>query len=225
MISTLIVSINRNNQNNRMKKITLLVAILLLTNVLLNAQELMSKTDDVKKSALILIETQNEWMHPDGSLYNYLTDKDLFKTSVSNLESLLGHAREIGMPVIHCGLRFEKGHLELANAKTGLRAGISSMENFPADNFRSEFFETLKPIDGEFVTSGRVGSSGFAESNLDIYLRNNQIETLYIVSYATNVCVESTFREAHDKGYYPVMIHDACATFDLPQQENTINNP
>ncbi|MBS5979280.1 isochorismatase family protein [Dysgonomonas sp. Marseille-Q5470] len=208
-----------------MKKVKVLLTIAIMAaTTSLHAQDFKSRTNNVKKSALILIETQNEWMHPDGLLYKRFESKEMFDKSVQNLESVLAYARKTGMPVIHCGLRFQKGHPELANGKTGLREAISCFETFPDSNFRSDFYETLIPIEGEFITSGRTGSSGFAGSNLDIFLRHNNIETLYLVGYATNVCVESTFREAHDKGYYPVMIHDACATFDNQQQEHVLKH-
>lgn len=208
-----------------MKKIEiLLIVTLMLLTVSLNAQEFRSKTENIKKSALILIETQNEWMHPEGNLYKLIEDREMFNESVKNIESVLEYARKVGMPIVHCGLKFQKGHPELANGKTGLREAISRLGNFPIDNFRSEFYETLKPIEGEFITSGRTGSSGFAGSNLDVFLHNNKIETVYIVGYATNVCVESTFREAHDKGYYPVIIHDACSAFNREQQNYVLKD-
>lgn len=73
-------------------------------------------------------------------------------------------------------------------------------------------------MDGEFVVAGRIGASGFTGSNLDAYLRNNKIENLYIVGYATHVCVESTFREAHEKGYNTYVIADATSAFNHTQQ-------
>lgn len=205
-----------------MKKIKLLLLLISIVHIAIpaNSQIIKSKTEDVKKSALILIETQNEWIHPNGRLYPRLEDKELFEESVKNIESSLAYARKIGMPIIHCGLKYQKGHPELANGKAGLREAIKHLETFPINDFRSQFYETMTPIEGEFITSGRTGSSGFAGSNLDIYLRNNKIETIYLVGYATNVCVESTFREAHDMGYYPVIISDACATFDRAQHDH-----
>lgn len=205
-------------------RIILLITLFIYCTLSVYSQCLKSKTADIKKSALILIETQNEWMHPSGVLYSRLEDKDLFNTSVKNIESALTYARELHMPIIHCGLKFQEGHPELSNGKTGLREAIAYFGTFPIGDFRSQFYETLTPIEGEFVTSGRTGSSGFAGSNLDIYLRNNKIETIYLVGYATNVCVESTFREAQDKGYYPVIISDACATFDKEQHENVFKH-
>lgn len=181
-------------------------------------------TQEQKKSALVLIETQNEWMHPDGKLNKALVkDKEMMQTSITNIEKALDHARKNDIKVIHVGLRFQKGYPELANGKSGLRKAIPNAGTFPLNEFGSQFFETVKPIEGEFIVTGRVGASGFAGSNLDIYLRNNKIENIYLVGYATHVCVESTLREAHDKGYNTFLISDATSAFNRMQQDYVLN--
>lgn len=176
------------------------------------------------KSALVLIETQNEWMHPDGKLYKALvSDKKMMSESISNIEKALLYARNNNIEVIHVGLRFEKGYPELANGKSGLRKAIPNAKTFPINEFGSQFYETVKPIEGEFVVTGRIGASGFSGSNLDAYLRNNKIENLYLVGYATHVCVESTLRDAHDKGYNSFVISDATSAFNRMQQDYVLN--
>lgn len=172
-----------------------------------------------EKSALILIETQNEWMHKNGKLHKaLLKDKEMMQTSIKNIEKALEYARKDNMEVIHVGLRFEKGYPELANGKSGLRKAIPNAGTFPINEFGAQFYENVKPIDGEFIVTGRVGASGFTGSNLDVYLRNNKIENLYLVGYATHVCVESTLRDAHDKGYNTYVISDATSAFNQTQQ-------
>ncbi|GAA0886481.1 pyrimidine utilization protein B [Sphingobacterium siyangense subsp. cladoniae] len=176
------------------------------------------------KSALILIETQNEWMHPDGKLYKGLVkDKEMMQTSIKNIEKALDYARKNNIEVIHVGLRFEKGYPELANGKSGLRKAIPNAGTFPINEFGSQFYETVKPIEGEFIVTGRVGASGFTGSNFDVYMRNNKIENLYLVGYATHVCVESTLRDAHDKGYNTYVMSDATSAFNRTQQEYVLN--
>lgn len=172
-----------------------------------------------EKSALILIETQNEWMHKEGKLYKALVkDKEMMHNSIANIEKALDYARKNNIEVIHVGLRFEKGYPELANGKSGLRKAIPNAGTFPINEFGSQFYETVKPIEGEFVVTGRVGASGFTGSNLDVYLRNNKIENLYLVGYATHVCVESTLRDAHEKGYNTFLISDGTSAFNRMQQ-------
>ena len=173
-----------------------------------------------EKSALILIETQNEWMHTEGKLYKaLLKDKEMMQTSVKNIEKALAYARKNNIEVIHVGLRFEKGYPELSNGKSGLRKAIPNAGTFPINEFGSQFYETVKPTEGEFVVTGRVGASGFTGSNLDVYLRNNKIENLYLVGYATHVCVESTLRDAHEKGYNTYVLSDATSAFNKVQQD------
>ncbi|MGJ1205998.1 isochorismatase family cysteine hydrolase [Sphingobacterium lactis] len=172
-----------------------------------------------ENSALILIETQNEWMHKDGKLYKALVkDKEMMHNSIANIEKALDYARKNNIAVIHVGLRFEKGYPELANGKSGLRKAIPNAGTFPINEFGSQFYDTVKPIPGEFVVTGRVGASGFTGSNLDVFLRNNKIENLFLVGYATHVCVESTLREAHEKGYNTYLISDGTSAFNRMQQ-------
>lgn len=178
----------------------------------------------MNKSALILIETQNEWMHSDGKLRKLLvTDEQMMIDSIANIEKALAFARENDIEVIHVGLRFQKGYPELANGKSGLRKAIPNAGTFPLNEFGSQFYETVQPIDGEFIVTGRVGASGFTGSNLDAYLRNNKIENLYLVGYATHVCVESTLRDAHDKGYNTFLISDATSAFNRTQQDYVLS--
>lgn len=196
-----------------MKKLFSLILTILTMTGTINAQE-------KSKSALILIETQNEWMHPDGKLNKALVkDKEMMQTSITNIEKALDYARKNNIEVIHVGLRFEKGYPELANGKSGLRKAIPNAGTFPINGFGSQFYEKVKPIEGEFIVTGRVGASGFTGSNLDAYLRNNKIENLYLVGYATHVCVESTLRDAHDKGYNTFLISDAASAFNQEQQD------
>lgn len=176
------------------------------------------------KSALILIETQNEWMHTNGKLFKLLVeDREMMSKSIYNIEKALDFARKNNIEVIHVGLRFQSGYPELANGKSGLRKAIPNARTFPIDGFGSQFYETVKPIENEFIVTGRIGASGFTGSNLDAYLRNNKIENLYLVGYATHVCVESTLRDAHDKGYNTFMISDATSAFNRTQQDYVLS--
>lgn len=174
--------------------------------------------------ALILIETQNEWLHENGKLVKLMEDRGLYENSKNGIVNALDLARKTNMYVVHVGLRFQKGYPELANGNSGLRKAIPNVGTFPLDGFGSQFHESVKPQEGEFIVTGRTGGSGFAGSNLDIYLRNNQIFDIYLAGYATHVCVESTLREAHDRGYNATLLSDACSAFTEEQQHHVLDN-
>lgn len=173
-----------------------------------------------EKAALLLIETQNEWMHPQGKLYKALVeDQALMQQSIQQIEKALTYARNHNLTVIHVGLSFTAGYPELGLATSGLRHAIPKAGTFQAGAFGTSFYETVQPIEGEFIVKGRTGASAFTGSNLDVYLRNNHIGKLFLVGYATHVCVESTFRDAHERGYHAVVLSDATAAFNATQQQ------
>lgn len=177
----------------------------------------------MNNEALILIEAQNEWLSENGKLRGLIEDQSQLKESVKNLKLALDHARERKMNVVHAGLRYYPGYPELGVGKMGLRKAIQNAGTFPVNGKGSAFYEGLKPLEGEFIVSGRIGSSAFSGSNLDIYLRNNHIDTIYLTGYAMHVCVESTLREAHDIGYNPILISDASAAFTSEQKQHVLN--
>lgn len=136
----------------------------------------------------------------------------------------MNYARQNDIQIIHVGLRFEKGYPEMGSGKSGLRKAIPKAGTFKINEFGSQFYETVKPMNDEFVVTGRLGASSFTASNLDTYLRNNRIENLYLAGYATHVCLESTLRDAHDKGYNTFLLSDATAAFNKTTRLCTTGN-
>ena len=178
----------------------------------------MMKTIDPYESALILIEFQNAWLGEGATLAALMQDRTQFETSKRQAKAVLTHARTVGMHVIHVPFIVSGDYRELGGEKAqmGLRAAIQR-----AGTWRGEakaFHEAFAPLPDECIASGRVGASAFAGSNLDSILRNNEIKTLFLMGYATNVCVESTLRDAHDKGYDTYVVNDAVSAFTSEQK-------
>lgn len=173
----------------------------------------------LQQSALLLVEFQKEWLNPEGKLAHLFQDKMQMEESVKNAVRITEAARMAGISIVHSGLSFSENYTELGKATEGLRAAIPKHKTFLCNTHGSEFAEPFVPQKNEFVVAGRTGASVFAGSNLDSYLRNNTITTLYIMGYAMHVCVESTIRAAHDLGYQVVLIADASAAFTAVQKQ------
>jgi len=100
----------------------------------------------------------------------------------------------------------------------GLRRAIPAAGTWRGTG--AERVEPFVPRAGEFVAVGRSGASVLKNSTLDPFLRNNDINTLVLMGFATHVCVESSLREAHDLGYNAWMVTDGCAAFDRSQHDH-----
>ncbi|MFF4647348.1 cysteine hydrolase family protein [Streptomyces sp. NPDC001389] len=176
-------------------------------------------------AALVLIEFQREWLDPEHGRLNHLVeDRDLLDTAVRGAAAALAAARAHGVPVVHVPLVLTPGAPELEGwtpARLGLRAAIPKAGTWIQGSTGVEFAEAFQPAPGEPVVSGRAGASAFAgSSDFDLILRRLGVTDLYLAGFATHVCVESTLREAHDRGYTTHVIHDACAAFTRAQQEH-----
>jgi ureidoacrylate peracid hydrolase len=87
-----------------------------------------------------------------------------------------------------------------------------------------QIIDELKPQPGEMVVD-KQRYSGFVNTELDSILRTYNIKYLLFVGLATNVCVDSTLRDAYFHEYFPILISDGCGNIG-PEftQEATIWN-
>lgn len=179
------------------------------------------------RSAIVLIEFQNEWLAEDGILQTRLIkDKEPFQAAVQNAAKVLESARKYNFTIAHAGLDlsldptyrlFNQGKNVL-----GLRKAIPMAKTWQKDG--SGFVEPFVPKEEEFIVSGRSGASVLKNSTLDPFLRNNDIANLFFMGFATHVCVESSLREAHDLGYNAYIVENACAAFEEAQHEHVLKH-
>jgi len=92
---------------------------------------------------------------------------------------------------------------------------------FPVGSFEHQILEELKPQEGELVVN-KTSMGAFNSTTLDQTLRNMGLQYLVIIGVATNVCVETTARDAADRGFKCVMVEDACAAMDQEGHEATL---
>ncbi len=183
---------------------------------------------DVNKTALVLIEPQNDFLKPGGAMYEYIKEQLKKRNVIQNLVDLINRTRGkikiIFVPFHH----FDPGFPELkpgGPATEGLR-GIE-ME-MPAWDTKGawvkgtpgpEIIDELKPRPGDIVIEGKKTLDAFHSTALDYILRANEIEWMAIAGFHTNWCVESTARSAYDNGYRVIVIKDCTAT-DTDEEQN-----
>jgi len=142
-------------------------------------------------------------------------DKRIRKV-LGNARRILEACRKEGIDRIHVKIE--------AKTKDGRDVGkLHRLHNFiiPPGSEWAEFFEEVKPENGEIVLT-KTCSGAFAGTDLDRILRNLGIETLIIVGFYTEQCVETAARDAADIGYNTILVEDACATLTEELHVNSI---
>lgn len=87
----------------------------------------------------------------------------------------------------------------------------------------NQFNRYVQPLENEIVFT-KIINSAFIGTNLDSYLKQNNINTLIICGLTTDHCVSTTVRMGSNMGYNVYLVSDACATYDRPMYSDNSNN-
>ena len=105
---------------------------------------------------------------------------------------------------------------------SAIELGHCVYTNFPVcepGKWDQDFYEVRPLPDEVIVTKHRYGA--FENTDLDLVLRSNRIKSVIITGVATNVCCETTARQAFMKDYYVLFTSDCCATYSQAQHDAT----
>ena len=146
--------------------------------------------------------------------------------TVPAIRRLLEAFRERGMTVIHVvlGSRYR----DLRDCPPRFREWTRNLEKLVGvddlwwmGNPDFQILEELKPIHGETVIR-KTTNGAFNGSELDSFLRRNGINTLVLTGVVTSACVDTTARDAADRGYDCVIVDEATADYDSGAHEATL---
>ncbi len=174
---------------------------------------------DWSKTALVIIDMQRDFMEPGGFGETLGNDVSQLTRAVKPIAAVLAAAREAGILVIHT----REGHLpDLSDAPPAkVERGAPSLRiGDPGPMGRilirgeagHDIIPTLYPVAGEIVID-KPGKGAFYATELGSVLQTHGIENLLVCGVTTEVCVNTTVREANDRGYRCVVIADGCASY------------
>jgi biuret amidohydrolase len=171
------------------------------------------------RTALLIIDMQRDFLEPGGFGETLGNDVSLLKAAVPPLQAVLAAARAAGMLVIHTREGHRPDMSDAPPAKVE-RGSPSKRIGDPGPMGRiliqgeagHDIIPELYPVVGEPVVD-KPGKGAFYATNLGLILANRGIENLLVCGVTTEVCVNTTVREANDRGFRCVVIADCCASY------------
>jgi len=158
----------------------------------------------LSKSALLIIDMQNEMLDPKGKLYGEGFPRE-FDRLVPNVQDLLSAARTKGVPAIFVYTAYHLSFVDASPLSPSRKSG-SLVEG----SWGVKIVEQLAPRDSDVVIRKRRPSA-FYETPLDSVLRGVGAQSLFMCGVATNRAVESTARDAFNRDYHVFIVADGCA--------------
>jgi ureidoacrylate peracid hydrolase len=194
--------------------------------------ELLENKVEPSRIALVVIDVQNDFCSMGGFMDREGRDLSAVHEMLPRLAHFVEAARRVDIPIIFTQATYGIAgdwHLSpawLDRAERVNQAG--AYIEYPVcseGEWGFELYEGFGPRPGSReIRLKKHRYSAFVNTELDLLLRSQGIKTLVIGGVATNVCVESTARDAFMRDYYVVLVEDCCATYTEFEQEGTLHN-
>ncbi|MGA8223334.1 MAG: isochorismatase family protein [Candidatus Acidiferrales bacterium] len=189
----------------------------------------------LEKSAIVLVDMQNAFASKGGMLDIAGIEISDARRVVGIIRSVLDAARPAGIPVVHLRMAYKPDqsdtggpnspnwHKEKAMCLIHERPELKG-KVLTEGTWDAAIVDDLAPLPSDIVIT-KTRYSGFVGTNLDARLRALGIQFLFFAGIATNVCVESTIRNAFFLEYWPIILADAAMPAGPPSaHEATLFN-
>jgi nicotinamidase-related amidase len=170
-------------------------------------------------TGLVVIDMQRDFLEPGGFGELLGNDVSLLAGVVEPLAEVLSAARGAGMLVVHTReghrpdlsdctpSKLARGRLEVGIGDPGPKGRVLVRGEEGHD-----IIDQLSPLSGEAVVD-KPGKGSFYATDLELLLRNAQIQMLIVTGVTTEVCVHTTVREANDRGFDCLVLEDCVGSY------------
>lgn len=176
-------------------------------------------TFDPAQVALVVIDKQRDFIEPGGFGDTLGNDVSRLKDIVPTVAALIGLFRKLGLPIVHTREAHRPDLSDCPPAKRlrgapGLRIGDTGAMGriLVAGEPGNAILPELAPLPGE-IAIDKPGKGMFWATGLHETLQGMGITQLVFAGVTTEVCVQTSMREANDRGYDCLLIEDATESY------------
>lgn len=178
-------------------------------------------TLDLARTAMLVVDMQNDFCHPEGWLASIGVDVAPARRPIAPLAAVLPVLRGAGVPVVWVGWGTRPDRLNLspglrhvydpAGCGTGIGDALRGGRVLQAGSWSAQVVDELAPPPGD-VRVDKHRMSGFWDTPLDSILRNLGAATLLFAGVNLDQCVLHTMADANFLGYDTLLLEDCSAT-------------
>ncbi len=171
-------------------------------------------TFDKEITALLVIDPYNDFISEGGKLWERLKKVAEANRCVPHMLEVLTAARKAKLRVFFAlHHRYRPGDYETWKYIAPIQKAAWLRKTFENGTWGGEIRSEFEPQPGDVVAQEHWGSSGFANTDLDLQLKKHGIHKLIIMGLIAHTCVESTVRYAAENGYDVTVVKDAIADY------------
>jgi ureidoacrylate peracid hydrolase len=167
-----------------------------------------------ESTALLVIDPYNDFISEGGEVWDRLKTVAEANQCVAHMLRVLNAARKVELRVFYAlHRRYRPGDYETWKNIAPVQKAAWVHKTFEYGTWGGEIRPEFEPKPGEIVATEHWGSSGFANTDLDLQLKKHGICKLIIMGLIAHTCVEATVRYAAELGYEVTLVKDATADY------------
>jgi nicotinamidase-related amidase len=185
----------------------------------------MTQTYAADRTGLLIVDPYNDFMSEGGKLYDAIKPTADASGLFDNLRKIIPSVRRAGIQVfIVPHHRSHEGEFDgWQHINMFQKAGLPT-KAFAVGTWGGEFNPEFGPQKGDVVIKEHWAQSGFANTDLDLQLKQHGIQKIILVGLIANSCIESTGRFGMELGYHVTLVKDATAAFSPEGMEAAATN-
>jgi nicotinamidase-related amidase len=170
---------------------------------------------DPDRTAVVVVDMQNGFCHPDGSLYAPNSEAAIEPCAATVADARAAGAEVVFTRDVHPPEQFDGNHYYDEFDRWG--------EHVVEGTWDAELVEELEPHDDELVVEKHTYDA-FHRTELEGYLEAHGIDDLLICGTLANVCVLHTAGSAGLRDYRPVLLEDAVGCIEEDHREYALEH-
>lgn len=181
-----------------------------------------------ERTALLFVDPYNDFLSEGGKIYPHVK-------AVADEVGLLDNLRRVDQAVRAAGIqvvivphrRWEFGDYEDWDHPNPTHRVIMKRHSFARGEWGGDWHPDFAPKPGDIVAHEHWSQSGFANTDLDMRLKQKRITHVILIGLLANTCIESTGRYAMELGYHVTLVRDATAAFktEMMHAAHELNGP
>ena len=165
------------------------------------------------RTALVVVDMQNGFCRSEGSIAQLDLDYARLAEAIPGCVLLVSAARAAGVPVVFTRFVYRADFRDGGVLVEHFLPALADVNALVEGTWDMELVDELQPVDGDFVIDKNRCSS-FYGTRLEPILTSMGIQRLVVAGVTTNMCVETTVRDASQRDYQVFVVADACGELE-----------
>lgn len=172
-------------------------------------------------TALLVIDMQNGFLDPKGSMAAIGMPSDQLVPAIAGTQRLIEAARAANVPIIFTRYSYLPGYADGGILPNELVPAMREVDALIAGSWDAAVADAVAPAEGEIVID-KARPSSFYGTQLEPILTSLGVRNLVMCGVTTNICVETTARDAGQRDYRVHVASDATAEYEQARHDHAL---